>query len=80
MQELWITEHRDQINAPFCMGVGGTFDVVNGNVKWAPAFYRKTGTEWLYRLISEPKRWRRQLAIPKFVLLLFKYKLGLGGK
>ena len=74
-QESWIAENRDKINAFFCMGVGGTFDVVSGKVKWAPAFFRKTGTEWLYRLLSEPKRWRRQLALPKFLWLLFKYKL-----
>lgn len=76
-QEVWITEHREKINAPFCMGVGGTFDVVCGKVEWAPAFYRKTGTEWLYRLVKEPSRWRRQLALPKFVWLLMRYKMGL---
>ena len=74
-QEQWIAENRDKINAAFCMGVGGTFDVVSGKVKWAPAICRKTGTEWLYRLVSEPKRWRRQLALPKFLWLLFQYKL-----
>ena len=74
-QESWIAENRNKINAPFCMGVGGTFDVVSGKVKWAPAIFRKTGTEWLYRLLSEPKRWRRQLTLPKFLWLLFKYKL-----
>ncbi len=77
-QELWITEHREQISAPICMGIGGTLDVVSGRVKWAPAFFRKTGTEWLYRLVSEPSRWRRQLALPKFLFVLAKYKLGLG--
>lgn len=74
-QEQWIAENRDKINAAFCMGVGGTFDVVSGKVKWAPAICRKTGTEWLYRLVSEPKRWRRQLALPKFLWLLLRYKL-----
>ena len=76
-QELWISEHRDQISAPIFMGIGGTLDVVSGRVKWAPALFRKTGTEWLYRLISEPKRWRRQLVLPKFLLLLLKQKFGL---
>ncbi len=76
-QEIWITENRDKLNAPFCMGVGGTFDVVCGKVEWAPEFYRKTGTEWLYRLVKEPKRWRRQTALPKFVWLMLKYKFGL---
>ena len=74
-QESWIAGNRVKINASFCMGVGGTFDVVSGKVKWAPAFFRKTGTEWLYRLLSEPKRWRRQLALPKFLWLLYRYKL-----
>ncbi|PLX86471.1 MAG: glycosyltransferase [Desulfuromonas sp.] len=76
-QEIWIAEHRDQINAQFCMGVGGTFDVVCGKVSWAPEFFRRTGTEWLYRLLMEPKRWRRQLTLPKFVWLVMKYKMGL---
>lgn len=76
-QEIWITENRGQIDASFCMGVGGTYDVVSGKVKWAPAFFRKTGTEWLYRLLKEPKRWRRQLALPKFVWLLLRYKFAL---
>ena len=76
-QEYWIAEHRHRIAAPLCMGIGGTIDVVGGTVKWAPAIFRTTGTEWLYRLISEPKRWKRQLSLPKFVFLLIKYKLGL---
>lgn len=79
-QEIWIIENRDKINAPFCMGVGGTFDVVCGNVEWAPVFFRRTGTEWLYRLAKEPTRWRRQLALPKFLWLMCKYKFGREGK
>ncbi len=74
-QEQWLSENWDTIQASFCMGVGGTFDVVSGKVKWAPTICRKTGTEWLYRLVSEPKRWRRQLALPKFIWLLFQYRL-----
>ena len=74
-QEAWIAGNRDKIKASFCMGVGGTFDVVSGKVKWAPAICRKTGTEWLYRLVSEPKRWRRQMVLPKFLWLLLKYKI-----
>ena len=76
-QEQWITDNRKDIDAPFCMGIGGTFDVVAGKVEWAPALFQKTGTEWLYRLVREPKRWRRQLALPKFIWLLCMYKLGL---
>ena len=74
-QEFWIAEHREAIDAPFCMGVGGTFDVVSGKAKWAPSFFRKTGTEWLYRLLSDPRRWRRQLVLPRFAWLVLKAKL-----
>ncbi|MBN2232963.1 MAG: WecB/TagA/CpsF family glycosyltransferase, partial [Deltaproteobacteria bacterium] len=74
-QERWIADHQEALDASFCMGVGGTFDVVSGRVKWAPPFFRRTGTEWLYRLISEPKRWRRQLALPRFLFMLLRWKL-----
>lgn len=77
-QELWIAENRDAINASFCMGVGGTFDVVSGKVEWAPPFFRATGTEWLYRLVREPKRWRRQLVLPKFAWAVLKRKFAGG--
>lgn len=79
-QEQWITRHREKINAPFCMGVGGTLDVVSGRVKWAPAFFRRTGSEWLYRLICEPKRWRRQLVLPQFAFEVLKVRFNGGQK
>ena len=74
-QEKWIALHRDAINAPYCMGVGGTFDIVSGRVEWAPKFFRKTGTEFLYRLICEPKRIKRQMVLPKFAFLVLKARL-----
>lgn len=67
-QERWIAENRERINAPLCMGVGGTFDVVSGKSRWAPAIFRRTGTEFLYRLVWEPTRWRRQVVLPLFAL------------
>ena len=74
-QEKWIAKYRAAINAPYCMGVGGTLDVVSGRVKWAPKVFRMTGTEFLYRLISEPKRWKRQLVLPKFALMVLKARI-----
>jgi len=74
-QEKWINKHRQQINAPYCMGVGGAFDVVSGRVKWAPAIFRKTGTEFLYRLIKEPKRLKSQLILPKFAFIVLKARV-----
>jgi len=67
-QELWIAEHRQELDAPFCMGVGGTFDVVSGKARRAPAVFRRTGTEFLFRLLSSPARWRRQAVLPLFLL------------
>ncbi len=67
-QELWIK--RNLINLPNVLvfqGVGGSFDVFSGMVKRAPAFFRKFGLEWLYRLGSNPSRIKRQLNLPIFL-------------
>lgn len=74
-QELWI--ERNMANLPDVMvyqGVGGSFDVFAGTVKLAPDFYRNNGLEWLYRLMSDPKRLKRQLNLPKFLLKLLLSK------
>ena len=65
-QEYWITQNSEALDVPFCMGVGGSLDVVSGRAAWAPAFFRRTGLEWLYRLGTDPKRWRRQRILPLF--------------
>lgn len=73
-QELWIKENMPKLpNVKVFQGVGGSFDVYSGKVKRAPAFYRKFGLEWLYRLMKEPKRLKRQMALPQFLLkILFQ--------
>ena len=67
-QELWIRDHMKDLNVKVYQRVGGSFDVFAGNVKRAPSFFRKAGLEWFYRLITDPKRFKRQLALPKFLL------------
>jgi len=74
-QEQWMVARRQELQTPFCMGVGGTFDVVSGRVAWAPAICRKTGTEFLYRLIREPGRWRRQSCLPAFMFQVLRCAL-----
>lgn len=74
-QELWMEEYLPKLNIKVCQGVGGTFDVIAGNVKRAPALFRRIHLEWLYRLLSQPKRMLRQTALPKFVYLVFRQKL-----
>src|SRR5579863_2429960 len=71
-QEIWIANHMGRLKPQFCMGIGGTLDVVSGAVKRAPAFFRNTGTEWLYRLLSQPSRIRRQAVLPVFAFEVFK--------
>jgi N-acetylglucosaminyldiphosphoundecaprenol N-acetyl-beta-D-mannosaminyltransferase len=61
-QDLWMYEHRDRINAPVMVGVGAAFDFLAGVKPQAPRWIRNSGFEWLFRLITEPKRlWRRYL-------------------
>jgi N-acetylglucosaminyldiphosphoundecaprenol N-acetyl-beta-D-mannosaminyltransferase len=59
------------------MGVGGSFDFLSGAVTRAPRLIRNIGLEWLYRLIVEPWRWRRQLRLIEYIFLILKQKLGL---
>jgi N-acetylglucosaminyldiphosphoundecaprenol N-acetyl-beta-D-mannosaminyltransferase len=67
-QEFWLEEHLAATGASVGIGVGGSFDVLAGAVLRAPRVLRRAGLEWLYRLIREPARWRRQLALPRFAV------------
>jgi len=67
-QELWIRENKEKLNVKVFQGVGGSFDVFAGHVKRAPVAFRKLGLEWFYRLVTDPKRFKRQLALPKFLI------------
>jgi polysaccharide pyruvyl transferase CsaB len=69
-QELWMSEHLNKLGPVVCVGVGGSLDVLAGKMKRAPKFVRNLGLEWLYRLLKEPRRWRRQIALIEFVFLV----------
>jgi N-acetylglucosaminyldiphosphoundecaprenol N-acetyl-beta-D-mannosaminyltransferase len=74
-QDLWIDSNRERLSMHgilVAVGVGGTFDYLSGRVPRAPRVIRRLGLEWLYRLIRQPWRWRRQLALPQFVLLVVR--------
>lgn len=74
-QENWIFENRSKLNCHVMMGVGGTLDVLAGTAERAPEIWCDLGFEWLYRLIKEPKRIFRMMALPKFALtVIFKGK------
>ncbi len=77
-QERFIWEHRDALSVPLMIGVGGTIDILAGTVKRAPALFQRMHLEWLYRLLTDPKRWRRQLALPQFAYLAYQERLRKG--
>lgn len=67
-QDLWIARNQPYLHIPVAMGVGGVYDYLTGRVPFAPAWVRRIGMEWLYRLLHQPQRWRRILvAVPLFV-------------
>jgi N-acetylglucosaminyldiphosphoundecaprenol N-acetyl-beta-D-mannosaminyltransferase len=67
-QEEWISENLSHLPVRVAMGVGGAFDYISGDVKRAPFILRAVGLEWLYRLVTQPHRWRRQMALPHFFI------------
>ena len=73
-QELWMDRYLPQTNVRLCQGVGGTFDVIAGNVKRAPLAFRKLNLEWLYRLASQPSRILRQTSLAKFAYRVLRRK------
>ncbi len=66
-QDKWIERNIARTGAAVAIGIGGSLDFIVGRQKRAPRWVQRLGLEWLYRLVREPWRWRRQLALPKFV-------------
>jgi N-acetylglucosaminyldiphosphoundecaprenol N-acetyl-beta-D-mannosaminyltransferase len=75
-KEYWMSKYQSALKVLFCMGVGGSFDVLAGKTKRAPRWMQKAGLEWLYRLLQEPARmWKRYLVTNTlFILYLLKEK------
>lgn len=75
-QEKWIHRQLDQLTTPAVIGVGAAFDFHSGHVKWAPAWIRKAGLEWAYRLALNPRRMlRRNLDSPVFLAHVLAQRL-----
>jgi len=74
-QEYWIAEHRDQLDALFCMGVGGSFNVAAGTVRRAPKIFQRMGAEFIYQLMMEPRRIKRQIVYAPYMVSVLKEKL-----
>ena len=74
-QEDWIDRYLPQLNVKVCQGVGGTFDVIAGRVRRAPAAFRAVHLEWFYRLVTNPQRLHRQTALPRFAFHILKQRV-----
>lgn len=74
-EEKWIARNQHRLGVPVMIGVGGAFDFVAGVTTRAPVWMRRLGLEWFFRLLQEPWRWRRQLALPRFAALAVKQRL-----
>jgi len=77
-QERWMAAHLGKVQAPVMIGVGAAFDFLSGRMRQAPLWMQRGGLEWLFRLMSEPKRlWPRYRQYPAFVFLAMLQLLGL---
>jgi N-acetylglucosaminyldiphosphoundecaprenol N-acetyl-beta-D-mannosaminyltransferase len=74
LQEKFFSKYFDQLDVKVGITVGGTFDVLSGQVNRAPKIMQKLYLEWFYRLLQDPKRWKRMLALPRFLYLVLKEK------
>ncbi len=73
-QEYWIERNLPKLNIGLAMGVGGSFDFWSGDTPRAPRWVRRAGLEWLFRLIRQPWRLKRQLALITFIYLVLKQR------
>lgn len=74
-QDRWMAAHRDTLAAPMLIGVGAAFDMIAGRVKRAPRLLQRTGCEWMFRVIQEPRRLSR-----RYLGSNFRFALMLAGQ
>ncbi|HLJ61221.1 MAG TPA: WecB/TagA/CpsF family glycosyltransferase [bacterium] len=74
-QERWLSERLADLSVPVAMGIGGALDVWTGRARRAPRVWQTLGLEWCYRLLREPRRFGRQLAIPHFMAVVYGQRL-----
>lgn len=73
-QEKFLADNWNQLKIKLGMGIGGAFDYLSGEIKRAPQWIKQSGFEWLYRLIKEPWRFKRQLKLWQFIWLVLTAK------
>lgn len=73
-QEKWLYRNLATLDVPVSIGIGGTFDVMAGVTTRAPLWVQRSNLEWLYRLLSQPRRIIRMMALPRFVYQVLRSK------
>lgn len=73
-EELWIARNLGATQVRVAIGVGGALDFISGRTRRAPLWMREHGLEWMHRLSRQPWRWRRMLALPRFVLQVMRQR------
>ena len=68
LQEKWIAKHKNELKVDVAAGQGGTFDYEAGKIKRAPKIFQTLGIEWFWRLILQPSRFFRMLALPVYLI------------
>jgi N-acetylglucosaminyldiphosphoundecaprenol N-acetyl-beta-D-mannosaminyltransferase len=74
-QELWNQRNLGVSGAAVGIGVGGTLDYLAGRARRPPAWIRRVGLEWLFRLVTQPRRARRMAVLPAFLLLVVRQRV-----
>ena len=75
-QEIWISEHFDDLKISLAMGVGGSFDVISGILKRAPVWIQKVNLEWLFRILQQPRKKLKVLPrLATFAFFILRQKL-----
>ncbi|MCA1667833.1 MAG: WecB/TagA/CpsF family glycosyltransferase [Thermomicrobia bacterium] len=74
-QDEWIARNQPRLRIPVAIGVGGTLDVIAGHSRRPPRLVRRLNLIWLFRLLTEPWRWRRQLSLVHFAVLVVRESL-----
>ncbi len=75
-QEEWIASNLPRLNVRVAVAEGGSLSFISGTTSRAPRWMRRAGLEWLFRLLRQPSRLRRQMALPVFVWLVLRQRLG----
>ena len=79
-QDLWVAAHRERLDASALLAVGAAFDFHSGKRRRAPRWMQRTGTEWLFRLLHEPRRLASRYTVVNAHFLLLVLKEGLRGR